>query len=196
MFSYTIALRLPQPVCRRLSTLCYGIPNASWEDESNFIVSLFPLGELNDTLLDEVKDSLKSIALSPVTVTLNGIQHTAIGRSQVKIWVGLESKENLQALQKQLHSQLLSLGLHPGKEKLIPHVFLGNAPAKSFHRVADYLSSAAAFSHPPFECNSFFLLSSNGAPIEEYPLVTDLGGRGGQMRRGGFGAMGDSLSAN
>jgi hypothetical protein len=59
MQSYLVAIRLPKTVCRRLTTLCFGIPEASWETEENFVISLYPLGKIDDTLLDEVNGSVK-----------------------------------------------------------------------------------------------------------------------------------------
>jgi 2'-5' RNA ligase len=87
MQSYLVAIRLPKTVCRRLTTLCFGIPEASWETEENFVISLYPLGKIDDTLLDEVKEMLKGISgTSPLSTVLAGAQCTPVGRSQVRLW--------------------------------------------------------------------------------------------------------------
>ncbi len=99
MLSYLCALRLPAPVCRRLASLCYGIPHAQWEPEENFILSLFPIGKVDDSLLDDIKETLKQVAIEPAIINLNGIQCTPIGHSQARIWVSVENTPTLESLQ-------------------------------------------------------------------------------------------------
>ncbi|MDP1835591.1 MAG: hypothetical protein Q8K75_06630 [Chlamydiales bacterium] len=159
MESLVVAICLPKDVAKRLATLCYALPDATWQDEYSYFISLFPLGQINNVRLDKVREVLREIISEPISIELKGVNYSSHGHSSGILQVGVEDSPVLLALQKRLFILLGELGIRPAKSELKAHILLGSVPIKSFSRLGDYLSNASNFMHPKFFVTSIHLLS-------------------------------------
>ena len=99
-----------------------GVPMKPVEDE-NIHLTLRFLGNIPETLVDEIYNLMKSIKFNEFTIRIKGLGcFPRITRPRV-IWVGVsEGAEELKRIRDELERGLRRLGFRPEKEEFVPHI--------------------------------------------------------------------------
>ena len=173
-----VALDLPQAVKRELTGICSGLPDARWVKEGQVHLTLRFIGEVEEKVLQEIKERFSEIKSPALSIRLAGVGCFSSRSLPRVVWAGLEPVEPLVALHDQVEASLASLGFVTEGQKFSPHVTLARLRNASTERVARYLAANASFVSSNFAVNAVHLyssvLTSNGAlhRIEaSYPLI-------------------------
>lgn len=173
------ALDLPEAVRQRLALLQSGVPGARWIRPENLHVTLRFLGEVEESVAEDLDAAFARAAAPGFELRLDGVGHFGPVRKPTSLWAGIERSEALQFLHDKIDRAAVAAGLGPDDRKFRPHVTLarlkGDAKAD---RVGRWLEDNALFQAGPIRVGQFVLfrshLGSDGAvyePLAEYPLA-------------------------
>lgn len=170
-------LEVPAQCGTALALTQGGLPGARWIDPEFFHITLRFIGDIDDSLADEVVDVLSRVHRAPFTVSLSGMG--AFGsRKPHAVWAGIERSPELKDLQAQHERMMQRLGLAPNGRKYTPHITLARLRGTSAGAVAQWLADRGDFRLGPIQVERFVLFSARasrgGGPylIEEaFPLA-------------------------
>src|SRR5690606_14358804 len=117
-------IEVPTEVAFALSLKRGGLQGARWIDPENYHITLRFIGDVDQTVADEVVDALDRLAHSePFTIRLNHLG--AFGGDKPRaLYAGVENNATLQRLQAAQERVMQRLGLEPDGRKFVPHVSL------------------------------------------------------------------------
>lgn len=175
-----IALDLPAEIKAAIRLLCTGLPGARWVPDEQLHLTLRFIGDLNPSLLVEVKDHLAEVRAKPFPLHLEGVGlFPPVGRPRV-LWVGLKKSDALLELRTEVDRVLEHLDIPPEKKKFAPHLTIARLAKRPEPLLGAYLLAHNLFRQPPFRVNSFRLYTSILRPAgavhtceAEYLLRTD-----------------------
>ncbi|MFQ5955434.1 MAG: RNA 2',3'-cyclic phosphodiesterase [Kiloniellales bacterium] len=177
MIRLFVAIPLPEDLRQRLGGLCAGVPGAKWVRPENLHLSLRFIGEVEETLMDDIDGALGRIRSPAFEVTFREVGRFETGRQPRVLWVGIERCPPLERLHDKIEAAITGQGLDPEPRKFKPHVTLARLKNSSPARVGAYLSVHGLFRHGPVPVECFTLFSSrlgkSGAVYRaeaEYPL--------------------------
>ncbi|MCB1177467.1 MAG: RNA 2',3'-cyclic phosphodiesterase [Leptospiraceae bacterium] len=152
----------PLEIREELAKLTIGLPEVKWVEVENFHITLQFLGDLEDSSLPSLIESLSEIQFSPFTVYLEGISYFQESRS-LPVWISVTPKDSVIHLKSEIDKSLRKLNL-PTSKNYTPHLTLGRI--KKFHesRWFQYLETFQDFRTNEFEVNSFELIKSTLTP--------------------------------
>lgn len=159
MGPYFIAIDFPPLIKQQLKSICFGLPCAEWTDEENFILVLRQLGQLNDQLLSDVKESLKQVAFLPFSMELKGIGQHQSKRGDGLLWTEGKPIDSLLKLKQQIEKELKPLSLTPSERSFYPRVTLAKYEHMADQRLGEYLMTHNLFKSDAFEVSQFILFS-------------------------------------
>ena len=171
-------LEIPHDIVQALSTLRGGLPGARWIDPENYHLTLRFIGDVDDSIAQDVALMLARVHREPFELHFDGV--TSFGghkpRAVVAAVPPVQALLDVQAEQERLMQRI---GLEPEGRKFTPHVTLARLRDASSHAVADYLSARGYFRTAPFRVSQFVLFSSRnsvgGGPYvveASYPLTS------------------------
>jgi 2'-5' RNA ligase len=174
-----VAIDFPEPVRRELALLCFGLPDARWVPPEQLHLTVRFIGEVEGSVLLDVRDALGDVRAAPFDLRLRGMGHfPPRGRPSV-LWAGVDGGDGLRVLHDRVEAAVTRAGLPPEARNFAPHVTMARLKGTHPRRVADYLTEHALFSVGPFAVESFHLYSSVLGPkgaahtLEaSYPLGT------------------------
>jgi 2'-5' RNA ligase len=169
-------IEIPAQIAQSLSMLRGGLPGARWIDTQNYHVTLRFIGDVDDSVANEVASLLGRVRRGAFELHLDGV--TSFGgkkpRAIVATVASLPALMEAQAEQERLMQRI---GLAPEGRKYIPHVTVARLRDSSSRDVAEYLSARGLFRTPSFQVSRFVLFSSRasvgGGPYvveESYPF--------------------------
>ncbi|HEV3175137.1 MAG TPA: RNA 2',3'-cyclic phosphodiesterase [Stellaceae bacterium] len=174
MLRLFVGIDLPPALKLRLSTLCFGVPEARWVDPGNFHVTLRFIGEVDEGLASDIDAALLRLSGPPFQLSLAGVGQFGTRM----LWVGVEKSPPLLQLQGKVESALQRAGLPPETRRFTPHVSLARLRPPLGPKVQGFLAANALFRAEPFDVDGFNLVASyltkSGAIYEdqaEYPLA-------------------------
>ena len=160
MIRLFVALALPDQCRQRLVTLGGGIDGARWVDLQDLHISLRFIGEVSEPVIDEIVQALGEIRAAPVEIALTGAgQFSSEGRVRA-VWVGVEKKRGLLALNAKVDQALIRLGFSPERRKYTPHITIGRMSGARPNHVQRWLEANGAFFAPPYKAHAFVLYES------------------------------------
>ncbi|MEA3378159.1 MAG: RNA 2',3'-cyclic phosphodiesterase [Nanoarchaeota archaeon] len=134
-----IAITLPEEIKDYLynlqKSLNTGLAKIKWVHKKNLHLTLKFLGEVDAKALEKIKDSLKDLSFSKFNLKLTEIGFFPSKNNIKVVWLGLEPKDKLIALQQLVDEQLLTL--FPHDQKFSAHLTLGRA--KSIKKKKEFL---------------------------------------------------------
>jgi len=170
------ALEIPFEVGQSLALLRGGLPGARWVAPENYHLTLRFIGDIDDTMAEEIADLLGKIERPPFDLRIDGLDSFG-GNKPRAVVAAVPAVAELVELQADHERIMQRVGLQP-ERKYKPHVTLARLRDTSNRQVADFLSTRQPFRSSSFAVSRFILYSSRacvgGGPyvIEaEYPLA-------------------------
>jgi 2'-5' RNA ligase len=170
-------LEIPATLGQSLSMLRGGLPGARWIDPENYHVTLRFIGDVDDTLAQEIADMLDQVRRREFALQLDGLSSFG-GRKPRAVVAMVAQTPAMMELQAEHERLMQRIGLEPEGRKYMPHVTLARLRESSSREVADYLSVRGGFRSGPFQVSRFVLFSSRnsvgGGPYvveAAYPLA-------------------------
>ncbi len=175
-----IAIDLPEPIKVRLAELCSGPPDAKWVNHEQMHLTLYFIGDGDESGFAAVKNVLTGVAASPFEMRLEGMgQFPAKGKPRV-VWVGVTAPPTLADLHQRITASLTVMNLPPPDHPFSPHITLARfktpPPPES---IRPFFAQHAAFKTESFTAATFILFSSTLTPSGSiyrheaiYPLIT------------------------
>jgi len=171
-------LEIPPDVGQALSSLRGGLPGARWIDPENYHLTLRFIGDVDDSIAQEVALLLGRVRREPFDLHFEGVTSFG-GRKPRAVVAAVPPVQALLDVQAEQERLMQRIGLEPEGRKFTPHVTLARLRDASSFAVADYLSARGYFRTASFRISQFVLFSSRdsvgGGPyvIEaSYPLKT------------------------
>lgn len=162
-----VAIDFPESLKKQLSELCYGVPNAKWTSKEQFHLTLRFIGEVQESLFEEIRGSLFSVKVPPFELVLKGIGCFPLRREPKVLWVGVHKNEVLLQLRNKIERKLISLGIEAEGQKFSPHVTLARLSGTPGSRLEHFFAGNGLFKTETIGICEFKLyssfLSSNGA---------------------------------
>jgi 2'-5' RNA ligase len=170
-------IEIPDPIAQSLAMLRGGLPGARWIDPENYHVTLRFIGDVDDSLAQDVASMLGKVRRPELELRFDHLKSFG-GRKPRAIVAALAPTRGLIELQAEHERLMQRVGLAPEGRKYTPHVTLARLRDSSSRQVADYLATRALLQPLPFKASRFVLFSSRasigGGPylIEAaYPLA-------------------------
>jgi 2'-5' RNA ligase len=126
-----IAIEIPveQKLKRVLSELKAELKfeKIKWVNLSTLHLTLFFLGETNDSIVREIEEIFKThFAITPrFTIHLKGIGIFGSKSNPKVLWVGIKHSEELQKLHQLVNERIKPLGFTPDERGFNPHITIG-----------------------------------------------------------------------
>jgi 2'-5' RNA ligase len=118
-----------------------------WVAAQNIHLTLKFLGDVSVTNIKVLTELLESETISqkPMVISVGGVGAYPKVRSPRVIWVGIESPQELLALQRGIDAQTARIGYTPDLRAFSPHLTLGrvsrNASPQEVRKIGDVLAS-------------------------------------------------------
>jgi 2'-5' RNA ligase len=177
MIRLFIGIALPDELRARLAAMAAGIPGAKWVAPNNLHLTLRFIGEVEETLLEDIDAALARIRSPAFDLTFSDVGKFESGRKPHTLWIGVAKCPPLERLQPKIEAALVRLGIRPESRKFAAHVTLARLRNASAGRVAAFISAHSLFRHGPVPVDRFTLYSSQlgkGGSVyrveAEYPL--------------------------
>lgn len=171
------AIELPDDVRETLAAMQGGVPGASWVDAENLHVTLRFIGEVPESRMADIDETLAEVSGQPFALSLAGMDSFSRGREPVSLWAGVEKSDALLGLQKRIDQALTRAGYPTDEKRYTPHVTLARLRRPDEARVAAFIAAHNLFRAEPFMVERFTLFSSRPtsegahyAPEADYPL--------------------------
>jgi RNA 2',3'-cyclic 3'-phosphodiesterase len=152
-------LELPSDVSLDLNFMQGGIMGARWIDRENFHITLRFIGDIDEEQGRDVAQALVELEISPLSITLKGIDVFG-GNKPHAIIAHVEENAELRRLQMAQERICQSVGLAPEGRKFIPHVTLARLRDADPLALKHYIESHALYRSRTFEVERFVLFSS------------------------------------
>ena len=170
------ALEIPFEIGQSLALLRGGLPGARWVAPENYHLTLRFIGDIDDTLAEEIADLLDKVERPAFDLQIDGLDSFG-GNKPRAVVAAVPAVTQLVELQADHERIMQRIGLQP-ERKYKPHVTLARLRDTSSRQVAEFLSTGQPFRSSSFPVSRFVLYSSRasvgGGPyvIEaEYPLA-------------------------
>jgi len=170
------ALEIPFEIGQSLALLRGGLPGARWVAPENYHLTLRFIGDIDDTLAEEIADLLDKVERPAFDLQIDGLDSFG-GNKPRAVVAAVPAVTQLVELQADHERIMQRIGLQP-ERKYKPHVTLARLRDTSSRQVAEFLSTRQPFRSSSFPVSRFVLYSSRasvgGGPyvIEaEYPLA-------------------------
>ncbi len=171
------AVAIPEDIREALVRRQNGLPGARWRPPESFHITLRFVGEVAETVADDLDGELSTIGGGPFEATLAGVGSFGEGDDLHAVWAGVEATAPLKQLAARCESAARRAGLKPDKRAWRPHVTLAYLRHAEPARVAAWIQGHNLLKSPPFRIASFGLysswLSGEGSSYRlerEYPL--------------------------
>ncbi|MBI4738617.1 RNA 2',3'-cyclic phosphodiesterase [Candidatus Woesearchaeota archaeon] len=153
-----VAIELPDDICRVLREFQKKLPGGVTKT-SSFHLTLQFIGEVDDTKVPLIIESLRKVLFSSFTLSLDKVGVFPSNSNPRVVWIGVVPGANAVALAKQVGSCLAQLELVPDHE-FHPHLTL--ARVKFLENKNEFLAAIDAWKVPPvaFVVNAFYLVKS------------------------------------
>jgi len=155
-----VGLKIPDDVCKKLSSLCSGLANVRWVKKENFHVTLQFIGEVQENWLEDLVQSLSEVKFSQFDLTLSGVNFFGSARIVKSIWVGIKEKEDLLRLYSKISMSIEKVGIDFKRRKFTPHVSIARFVRQPGRKFQNYIEENSLFNSRTFSIKSFTLFES------------------------------------
>jgi RNA 2',3'-cyclic 3'-phosphodiesterase len=166
------ALEIPSEIGQSMAQLRGGLPGARWIDPENYHLTLRFIGDIDDTLAEEIADLLGQVERPSFSLRIDGLDSFG-GNKPRAVVAAVPPIAQLVELQAEHERIMQRVGLQ-AERKYKPHVTLARLRDTSSRQVADFLGIRQPFRSPPFSVSRFVLFSSR-ASVGGGPYVVEAG---------------------
>jgi len=155
-------IAVPDSHRQQLAAMQNGIKGARWVEPHNLHLTLRFIGEVDESVAEDLTTALDVVRADPFELTLKDIG--TFGRPPHSVWAGVEDAPAgaLGHLQSVVESIVVRAGLAAEGRKFSPHVTLARfKPSISQERLGAFVEAHAGLALPPFEVNGFTLFESH-----------------------------------
>lgn len=138
-------LSLPESLRRRLALLAGGLPGARWTPPENLHLTLRFIGEVDETLADDIDAALSGVRSPAFSLELGGLGTFGGGRKPHHLWLGAAHAAGLFALQEKIESALVRAGCPAEGRRFAPHVSLARLTDAPAGRLGDFIAGNNLF---------------------------------------------------
>ena len=156
-----VAVAVPATIAERLAALGGGVPGARWIPAGNMHVTLRYLGELEDSLADEVSTALAGISHAAFTLKASGVGYFGKRSDPRLLYAGVHPHHDLMELHRRTERLLHRLRIPSDGRKYHPHITLARLKGASSGRIGRFVEANSLLASPPFEVGSFALFESH-----------------------------------
>jgi 2'-5' RNA ligase len=153
-------------------------PDARWIKPESLHVTLKFIGEQPEAAVEQIKNSLRTIAIEPAEIYLHGHGFFPTAKSPRVFWIGLDPGPQLAALAAAIDDQTAALGIPKETRAFSPHLTLarssggsgsprrrkGDAPNRTFKRLQEQLAARPTPEFGTMTPREFFLYQSHPSP--------------------------------
>lgn len=171
-------LSLPENLRARIQLIQGGIPGACWTALENYHITLTFIGEVDESVAEEVDEALSSVRAEGFSLKLKGTGSFAQGSWPKVLWLGVEAAEKLSLLKEKTDHAMKKRGVEFDARKYTPHVTLAYLKEPDEQMLGDFMQANNLFASEPFAVKNFILyrsdLTKNGpsyVPLRSYALV-------------------------
>jgi 2'-5' RNA ligase len=154
------AIAIPWEIGEGLARRQQGLPGAKWRPLETLHLTLRFMGEVPETVAEDLDAELAAIAGEPFTLTLEGVGAFGEGDALHAVWAGAADNPALMHLAARCESAARRAGLAPDKRVFRPHVTLAYLKRAEPARVAAWIQGHNLLKSPPFRVTEFDLYSS------------------------------------
>lgn len=154
------AIPLPQEIRTILYGMGRSLPGGRPVPEEQVHITLRFIGEVEGSLLYDIKESLASIDTPSFSFEIRGVGHFPPRGKPRVIWAGIFPTDKLIGLKKKIDFELQQCGIAPEQRKFSPHVTLARLSNCSIKRVTEFLAGNSFLKFEQLQANSFNLYSS------------------------------------
>ncbi len=155
-----VAVDLPPDIRLSLKDLGRGIPGARVLPAEQIHLTLRFIGEVENTLFQEIRERLFEVKKSPFCLQVKGVGYFPPRGTPKVLWAGVTPTEELVRLKKRVDKVLLTCGLETEKRKYSPHITLARLRNSPLPKVIEFLAGNSLLQTPEFSVDSFQLFSS------------------------------------
>jgi 2'-5' RNA ligase len=181
-----IALDIDDEIREGIARFVEGVTSfaadARWAMPESLHVTLKFIGEQPESMVEEIKRALGTIAASQVTVQFRGYGFFPTATAPRAFWVGIEAGPGLAALAAMVDREIARLGIPKEERAFSPHLTLaragargarssgsphwrkGDAPNRSFQTLQEKLAALPAPEFGTMTAREFFLYQSHLSP--------------------------------
>ncbi|HEY9078528.1 RNA 2',3'-cyclic phosphodiesterase [Magnetovibrio sp.] len=173
-----VGIALPESHRHKLASIQNGIKDARWVDTHNLHMTLRFIGDVDESVAEDIAAALDAVRAEPFALTLKNIG--TFGRPPHSLWIGAEDSPlgALAHLQSVVESIVVRTGQDPEGRKFSPHVTLARFKKTiGVGRLGAYVEAHAGLALPAFDVTGFTLFESHlshlgaqYAPYAEYDL--------------------------
>ena len=121
-----VALDLPDDVLKQLQSVAGGIPGAKWVSPDRMHLTLSFIGEVSNSMLEEINSELNRIRANMFAIQLEGVDIFANKKQAHTLWARVSKSSELMSLQSRIETGLVEIKLEPTRRKYVPHVTLAH----------------------------------------------------------------------
>lgn len=172
------ALEPPKKIKQELLSVQQYMPGARWQTDEQLHITLNFIGEIDGSLLPEIKKALATIKLDPFSCYCDGVDYFGSKQQPRILITKIVPNAALLKLQKQINHALPDNEIKIEKQKFKPHITLARLNQVSYQSIGEFIQYEALFKTGEFVLDEFHLISSRLSPdgakylIEEsYPLA-------------------------
>ena len=160
MIRLFVGLAVPEAQQGRLTGLCGGVPGARWVRPENLHVTLRFIGDIGESLAEDVDTALSRISAPAFSLEVSGVGQFGKGFKTRALWAGIAPNASLNHLQAKIESAVTGVGIPAETRKFKPHITLGRLKNPPADRVDEFIINHAALRAGTFPVNRFTLFSS------------------------------------
>jgi RNA 2',3'-cyclic 3'-phosphodiesterase len=172
-----IAAEIPEWAKEKLAEISFGLPDAHWVPEEQYHLTLRFLGEMENSRLEMLRESLASLKASSFYLTLHGLGLFPLRGDPEVLWTGVDRSDELLSLRHKVERLVVGHGVEPDTRKFFPHITLARIGNCDQDEIGQYLVENSLFKLQELPIQSFGLysshLTSEGAIhqlVETFPL--------------------------
>lgn len=155
-----VAIDLPDDVRQAVCGLRESIRGFRWVPQEQLHLTLRFIGDMDEGLLERVKERVSTVQFQVFAIELNGIGHFPPRGLPRVIWAGITSGPELFAVQKQVEQACVAAGIPHEPRCFSPHLTLARLKDPLPETVTQFELRHAGFRCGPVPVNAFHLYES------------------------------------
>lgn len=155
-----VAIDLPEEIKASLSQFSGAVPGARWVDTSQIHLTLRFIGDVDPQTVSKIKKALSGIHFPSFPLCVAGVGHFPPRGFPRVLWVGVEPRAELVALQKGIESALQQAGVPPEERPFSPHITLARLKETPPAAIGAFESLHRELAYPSFPAAEYVLYSS------------------------------------